>query len=866
MAIDLSSVGSTTPGSVLTGVNSFTLDQAGWSVSSAGDVNGDGFDDMIVGAPNGGDYYEGRSYVVFGSASPSAAINMGTLGAGGFQVTGVYGGTEHNDQAGWSVSGAGDINGDGFSDVILGAPDYTQSPSYYGAVTRGSAYVVFGHTGGFSNIDLGTTPLNGSNGFELIGEDTLDAAGWSVSDAGDVNGDGFKDILVGAQQADAGAGKAYVIYGKAGGLGASVDLADVASGTGGFAIGGAAAADQGQQTSNGRFVSGAGDVNGDGFDDLMISARYADGVSVDDRGYTYVVFGKAGGLSSFDLGAVTLDGSNGFEIVGAAAADRSGWSVRDAGDVNGDGLRDLVVGAPGLIGTDGAAYVVFGIDAGVPDEVDLATLTANGGGFVLNGTSGQNLGTIVSSAGDLNGDGYDDIVVNAPTSSEAYVVFGKASGFGALDAATLSGDDGFAITGLYGAASSVSSAGDVNGDGYDDLMVGDSAASKTYIIFGAASLDGSTSHVTNQGTAGADGMAGTGAANVMIGGRGDDVLIGNGGADVLRGAEGDDNLLIGDASFLRLVGGTGHDTLTLGAAMTLNDTDFRRVSEIEGIKLGNYATTLRLGAIASHAIGGLAADGFALTIDGTGVTNKAIKFSAHGFGRDVVLDLSGDSASVTLVGGAGDDALSGGSGRDYLLGGAGDDALDGGDGVDKVFYIGAGIGVEVDLGLTDAQNTVGAGTDTLRDIEVLVGSGFGDKLTGDGERNLLKGGAGADTLCGAGGSDRLKGGAGADSFVFDQPSTVTREIEKILDLTAQDVVDLSGIDADLLQGSDQAFVLTERPTGAAGQLWVRYNAAHDRTIVRGDLDGDKDADFVLVVLGEHQTDNPLGADYLNLVL
>ncbi|HEX8233154.1 MAG TPA: hypothetical protein VF559_07410 [Caulobacteraceae bacterium] len=954
MAIDLTTVGTTTLGSVIQGQIGFVSENAGWSLSSAGDMNGDGFEDMIIGAPSGGFYYEGRSYVVFGSASPLPAASLAALGPGGFRVTGVYGGTEHTDQAGWSVSGAGDVNGDGFADVVIGAPEYGFD-YYLNPMAGGHAYVVFGHSGAFGNIDLSSAPLDGTDGFQLVGEAVYDAAGWSVSDAGDVNGDGLKDLLVGAQQADSGAGKTYVVYGKASGFGDTVDLSDVAGGTGGFAIGGAAAGDQGQQSQVGHFVSSAGDINGDGFDDLMISGRYADAGGGTGNGGAFVLFGARSGLASLDLGTAVLDGGNGFTIVGGDDGDRAGWSISDVGDVNGDGFRDLAVGAPYASSGDGAAYVVFGKASGFAAQLDLSALGTDG--FAIEGASGgaDRVGRTVSSAGDLNGDGYDDLVVSSFFGAEAYVVFGKASGFGALDVATLSGDDGFKIQGFSGAPGAVSAAGDVNGDGFDDLLVADQADSTTYLILGAASLDGSTNHVTNQGTAGADGMAGTGAANVMIGGRGNDVLIGNGGADVLRGGEGADALLIADAGFLRIDGGTGQDVLSIQGPMTLSDGDFRRIADIEGLKLGNFATLLRLGAVASHAINGVASNGFALTIDGSAVTDKAIKLNATSFGRGVMLDLSSDSASVTLLGGAGNDALTGGSGKDILFGGAGNDALAGGDGADWAIYRGAGVGVQVSLATILAQNTVGAGTDTLNgiehlqgsafhdlltgdggsnllvglagndtlrggggndgldggvgddsldggggtdlasyarsgaavqvdlgvsvqqntggagldtlvNIERLVGSIYGDVLTGDGQANLLQGGDGDDSLNGAGGSDRFKGGAGADHFVFDQPSALTPETELIVDYEAQDVVDLSGIDADSAAGGDQGFTVVAGPTGAAGDLWIKYDGVHDRTIVRGDLDGDKHADFTLVLLGEHdQVLNPGDPDYLNLV-
>src|SRR3954462_13900482 len=179
-------------------------DRSGLSVASAGDVNGDGFADLIVGAsfadPNGGN--SGASYVVFGKASGFAAnIDLSTLnGTTGFKLSGAAA----DDRSGYSVASAGDVNGDGFADLIVGAPIANANVS-------GASYVVFGRASGFAaNIDLST--LDGITGFKLSGVAAGDETGWSVASAGDVNGDGFADLIVSARGAAGSSGASYVVF------------------------------------------------------------------------------------------------------------------------------------------------------------------------------------------------------------------------------------------------------------------------------------------------------------------------------------------------------------------------------------------------------------------------------------------------------------------------------------------------------------------------------------------------------------------------------------------------------------------------------------------------------------------------------
>jgi hypothetical protein len=197
-----------------------------------------------------------------------------------------------------------------------------------------------------------------------------------------------------------------------------------------------------------------------------------------------------------------LDGSNGFVINGVSADDASGTSVSAAGDINGDGIDDLIIGAPYATDYTGASYVVFGSDQVGAGTLDLSSLNGTNG-FVINGVSaGDESGTSVSAAGDINVDGMDDFVIGAPLASPngdgsgaSYVVFGSDQTWASsLNLSGLDGSNGFVINGVSAgdnSGSSVSAAGDVNGDGFDDLMTGaplaasngaDSGAS--YVVFG----------------------------------------------------------------------------------------------------------------------------------------------------------------------------------------------------------------------------------------------------------------------------------------------------------------------------------------------------------------------------------------------
>ena len=481
----------------------------------------------------------------FPAVLPLASLLPGAGGDGsaGFVLRGI----DPDDLSGISVSDAGDVNGDGIDDLIVGAD--LADPG--GRLDAGESYVVFGTSDGFpATLGLASLlPVNGgdgSAGFVLQGVDAGDASGLSVSGAGDVDGDGIDDIIIGAFSANPRgrtyAGETYVVFGRDTArledFPAVFPLASLlpshgGDGSAGFVLHGIDAND-----FSGSAVSGAGDVNGDGIDDVVIGAFLADPDGRLYAGESYVVFGRdtaqAGHFPAvFPLASLLPahggDGSAGFVVNGISALDYSGFSVHAAGDINGDSVDDVIIGAFGAgASVAGEAYVVFGRDTAqvgnFPAVLPLAGLLPDGGGdgtagFVLEGIDGgDHAGISARRAGDINGDGVDDVVMGADLADgrhaeagESYVVFGRSGAevgnFPALfPLASLlpggggDGTAGFVLSGVGfhdQSGASVSGAGDVNGDGIHDLIIGASfadvgnrtTAGRSFVVFGRDTQD-----------------------------------------------------------------------------------------------------------------------------------------------------------------------------------------------------------------------------------------------------------------------------------------------------------------------------------------------------------------------------------------
>ncbi len=478
--------------SMLNGNNGFVMNGAiqsdffGGSVAYGGDINGDGIDDLLVGAvgsdPNG--LLSGSTYLLLGSVIgfPTQVNTSNTI---------VFNGAAVFDNSGYSVNYAGDINNDGIDDFVIGAIESSSN----GNSLTGRSYVVFGKLVRFaSSVDLST--LNGADGFVLNGVEQFDLSGATVGSAGDLNNDGISDLFIGSINGGSNdEGECYIIYGSSNTFPSSFNLSTL-NGSNGFTIKGINPNDEA-----GRSVSSAGDFNHDGIDDLIIGAPGAN--------TAYVVYGT-NNLFSQTLNLSSINGTNGIVFNGVTFDDQLGISVSNAGDINADGIDDIVIGAD-LVDTSfgvdaGASYVVFGNGSSFPAPFNLSSINGNNG-FVLQGNgTNDNSGNTVNSAGDVNSDGIDDIIIGAKKadangidSGASYVIFGSQTPFDShISLTSLDGNNGFSIYGLSAGdmlGSSVSYAGDINEDGLDDIIIGannddpngaDSGAA--YIIYGRKEL------------------------------------------------------------------------------------------------------------------------------------------------------------------------------------------------------------------------------------------------------------------------------------------------------------------------------------------------------------------------------------------
>lgn len=388
----------------------------GTSVASAGDVNGDGYFDVLVGAPYFDNPHsnEGRLFVFLGSAAGLATTPASTAESNKAETT-----------FGTSVASAGDINGDGYSDVVVGAPTYTNDQN-----SEGRAYVYLGSANG----------LAASPAWSIESNQSISNYGFSVASAGDVNGDGATEVIVSAPNGTFGQddeGRANLYSGSVAGLATTTSWTAESNQVGG---------------NFGRSVASAGDVNGDGFSDVVVGAPKFDAGQTNE-GRAYIYLGSATGLVS--SASWTVDGEqNGANL---------GVSVATAGDVNGDGFADVIVGADGFNAgqvDEGRVYLHMGSASG-----PATTPTW----FAESDRTAAAFGASVAPAGDVNGDGFADVILGAPLfeKGRAFVYLGSATGLAGGPARFVEADQFNSFFAIC-----VAGAGDVNGDGLSDVVVG----------------------------------------------------------------------------------------------------------------------------------------------------------------------------------------------------------------------------------------------------------------------------------------------------------------------------------------------------------------------------------------------------------
>lgn len=421
-------------------------DQVGTSLTSVGDIDADGYDDFAVGAPGYDDVFtnSGAVYLIYGDASEYS-------GTPSLLPMAKFTGEADSDHAGYSVSGVGDVDNDGYDDFMVGA--YSNDG---GGSDSGAVYLVYGKADRYTDTALYTT-------VKFAGEAASDQFGYSVSGAGDVDNDGYDDLLIGAPGTESFTGTAYLIYGQ------DTAYTGIVSLTNAVRFNGEDAGD-----FAGGSVSAAGYVNDDDFADFLIGSTQNNAT-----GAAYLIYGRD---NAYSEARRKLSNRVNPRFVGEADGDNAGHYISSAGDVDNDGYDDFLVGADGYTSSTGAAYLIYGRSANYTESTDLSDV-ARFSGESTNDAAGSvsSVGDVNHDGYDdfLVGAQYNS--EGGVDSGAAYLIYGKADDYSDTNLSSTVKFLG-AIAGDK-AGYTVSTAGDVNNDGYDDLLVSAEEASFTGKVY-----------------------------------------------------------------------------------------------------------------------------------------------------------------------------------------------------------------------------------------------------------------------------------------------------------------------------------------------------------------------------------------------
>jgi len=778
------------------------VDQAGAlfgsSVASAGDVNGDGYSDVVVGAPayDDGESDEGAVFVYLGSPSglPSSASWSTQSDQDGANLGG-------------AVSSAGDVNGDGYADIVAGASDFED-----GQTSEGAAFVYLGSASG---------PVAPA-AWTAQGDQYMTQFGYAVSSAGDVNGDGYSDVVVGDIYHDGDAtGCAFVFLGSTTGLEPGHSWSQCSDQT---------------QANYGSSVASAGDVDGDGYDDVIVGALVYNNGELDE-GAAFVYMGSATGP------ALTPAWTGESNQAGA----QYGNSVSSAGDVDGDGYSDVVVGARNLGG--GHAFLYLGSASGLS-----ASAAWDQGG------SGK-LGQPVAAAGDVNGDGFADVLVGASDydngesdEGAAFLYLGSASGLGPASAWSWESDQVEAYLGRY---TGLAAAGDVNGDGFGDVIVaareydaGQTDEGRSWLFYGAGA------GLTEEAAWTAQGDQEYSQLGYSVASAGD--LDGDGYDDVVVGANERDGVagMMAGAAFVHMGGPDGPAPSPDWSA--------------EGNQLG-----ARLGASVAGA-GDVDCDGFADLVVGEFNTNYG---TAHVWlggptGLALAPDWTAEGVQTSsefgrAVSGAGD--VNGDGCSDLVIGAESYDGVAGADAGAAYVFFGSSSGPSTSADWTAegpaADGSFGAAVASSGDLD---GDGFGDILVGAYEHATAAGAStgaahaflGSPSGPGSVAAWSREGGQQGEQYGRSLASAADVNGDGFSDV----VVGAPAFDCDDGSNCGRVEVFLGSATGLPGAVdwsvdgetqgaWFGYSAAS-----AGDVDADGYGDLVVGAWGDGTATLFLGAE------